>query len=54
MFVVLYRVVALSSQYEVGRYQLCSLVKELEERVLSVGGWFAKHYSASCIFDVIA
>jgi len=40
--VVLNRVVALGSEDKVGWDQLGTLVKKLEERVLSVGGWLTE------------
>jgi hypothetical protein len=43
MEVVADGVVGLRGEDEVGRDQLGTLVKKLEEGVLSVGAWLAKH-----------
>jgi len=46
------RVVRLCGQNEVGRNELRSLMKELVERVLSIGGWFPEQDSpSSVIYD---
>ena len=43
------RVVRLCSQNKVGRNELRSLVKELVERVLSIGSWFPEQDSSSSV-----
>jgi len=43
------RVVRLCGQNEVGRDELRSLMKELVERVLSIGSWFPEQDSSSSV-----
>ena len=54
VLVVLDWVLALGSEDKVGWNQLGTLVKKLEERVLSVGGWLTKENWASGVFDIVA
>jgi hypothetical protein len=54
VLVVLNRVVALRGQDEVGRDELRTLVEQLVEGVLGVGGRLAEENGASGVLDVVS
>jgi hypothetical protein len=54
MLIVLDWVMAVGGKNEVSWDELCSLVEQLEEGVLSVGSWLSEQDWASCVVDVFA